>query len=95
MRKEMSDFIKGLSGFPSFDWTGEITVSTRSREGDWPIHYAAIQNEGLVIEQMLESGVEVNVRGEDDFTPLDYALLHGHLALADYLRSKGGEANRI
>ena len=97
MMKETRDFLAELKdGFPSFQGPGDVTEHTRAGEtGDYPIHYAAIQNRKLVVEQMLELGVDVNVTGEDDCTALDYALLHGHEDLAEYLRTKGGRANRV
>ena len=50
--KEMRRF---LADFPAFQGPDDVTVNTRAGQtGDYPIHYAAIQNRKLVVLQMLE-----------------------------------------
>ena len=94
---ELTNFLKELKkGYPAFNGANEVTINTHTTDkGDYPIHYAVIQNKKLVVEQILKSGMDVNVLGEDDCTPLDYAILHEHKDLTEYLKLKGGRANRL
>ena len=93
---ELAIFLEELKkGYPPFNDAVDVSINTRGTDGDYPIHYAVIQNKEWVVTQMLECGMDVNVLGEDDCTPLDYAILHEHKELTKYLKSKGGKVNRV
>ncbi|GEM_PF-3750602 len=43
-----------------------------------------------IIEELLNRGANVNAKGRDGLTPLEYADFRGHNTVADLLRSHGG-----
>jgi len=63
-----------------FGDSGVISIHSRSRVGDTPLHWAAINGLGEIAKLMIAAGADVNALGESHYTPLDYARLHKHEA---------------
>ena len=45
------------------------------------------------VNRLLASGVSVNARGDDGYTPLHFAALYGHQQIVKLLISKGAKVN--
>jgi ankyrin repeat protein len=80
---------------------GKIHLLARTRGGS-ALHYAVRGdgNQNQVIQELLDLGLDVNVKDEDGLTALDYAMGRGYVPflampeppdkpLADFLRGKG------
>jgi len=79
---------------------GKIHLLARTRGGS-ALHYAVrVGGNRQVIEELLDLGLDVNVKDEDGLTALDYAMGRGYVPflampeppdkpLADFLRGKG------
>jgi ankyrin repeat protein len=60
------------------------------QHGGWTALHAAAQNGDVLMASMLiESGATVNVRAENNQSPLDLALTKGHQDMVEYLELKG------
>lgn len=62
-------------------------LQRRDKYNNWlPLFYAASEGHLDVVKALLEFGCEVNVHDEDGWSPADYALWHGHVAVFDLLK---------
>ena len=57
--------------------------------GDTLLHFVATWGDLHAAQLLVDAGVEIDLSGEDDFTPLHTAISHGHLELAKFLLSRG------
>lgn len=57
--------------------------------GDTPLHIIATWGDVESARVLIESGAEIDARGEDDFTPLLNAVEQGHLHLVALLLNMG------
>jgi ankyrin repeat protein len=63
-----------------------IGPETLARTGDRPLHIAAIRGDVKALCLLLETGVDLNAKGEGGMTPLHYAAGHNRAeALASLL----------
>ena len=71
-------------------------VNTKTEFGETPLHYAATKDEQEVIEQRIAKGADINAKAgkgkNQGTTPLDYAIMWEHTAIADLLRKHGGKS---
>ena len=71
-------------------------VNTKTEFGETPLHYAATKDEQEVIEQLIAKGADINAKAgkgkNQGTTPLDYAIMWEHTAIADLLRKHGGKS---
>jgi len=68
------------------------TVNAKDSEGKTPLYWAATAINGIpdIIRLLIEKGADVNAKNNNGITPLYVAKVNKHIAVADYLRSKGG-----
>jgi ankyrin repeat protein len=64
--------------------------ATDANEGT-PLHWAAFAGRRAFCEFLVQAGADVNSRDVNGYTPLDAALGMSHLAVAEFLRLKGGK----
>ena len=56
--------------------------------GDAALHIAMINNQLRKAQTLIDAGADIKVPGEDNYSPLDYAILHGHADMADLLLTR-------
>jgi ankyrin repeat protein len=64
----------------------KANINRRNRFGDSPVLLASIQGHRLVVEQLVEAGVDLNPEG---WTPLHYSVIGGHQEVTRYLLANG------
>lgn len=72
---------------------GKMSVSSKTISGDTPLHFAALQGNLSVVRLLVEAGSDVNVRGESEYTPLDYAVEFNNVEVIEFLQSMGAITN--
>ncbi len=72
------------------DW---ISKSDDDLESDFPLHIAAWQNIGEIVELLIQSGADLDARGDGGYTPLHYAAREGSVDSALLLLSAGANPN--
>lgn len=65
-----------------------INVNESNEHGFTPLHESRDER---IIRMLVEAGAQINVRNKIGWTPLHYILQHGHVDIACYLLSKGGD----
>lgn len=68
-------------------------VSYRGKNGETPLHVAALNGKVKVVEYLLSKGVAPNVRDKRGRTPLHMAALRGHLSVIEALLKAGADPN--
>jgi len=68
-------------------------VHARNRNGETPLHIAALRGESEVIALFLARGAEVNARDSNGRTPLNSAVFANQPKTARFLISKGAQAD--
>ena len=61
--------------------------------GESSIHDAANGGNIEAVKQHIAAGADVNAKGEEGLTPLQYATFHGHKEVAELLIAKGADVN--
>lgn len=62
---------------------------------DGPIHLACKRGDLGIVKLLVEHGININQLGEEDFTPLMYAIMFGRHDIIIYLTIMGADCNRI
>lgn len=67
------------------------------RTGLNDLHFAVINNDQKLVEKILNGGVDVNVKSEDEYgmRPLHYAVLHYEPEMVKYLIQRKAQVNSI
>ncbi len=68
-------------------------LNVKNVRGSTPLHLAAINPDGTVMETLLAAGAEVNVADEEGFTPLHMAAFHRQADYALLLLEAGADVN--
>lgn len=69
-------------------------VNHKVKDG-YPIHYAVFKNNLIITKYLIELGADVNVRFEDESTPLITAAENGFQELCELLLEHGAQANAV
>ena len=70
---------------------GPALLNLKNVRGATPLHLAAINPDGSVMEALLAAGAEVNVGDEEGFTPLHMAAFHRQADYALLLLEAGAD----
>ena len=65
------------------------------RAGRVPLHYAALENDIVRVNELLAHGADPNSADADDFTPLHFASQQGALEAARILLNNGAAVDQI
>ncbi|XP_078572774.1 uncharacterized protein LOC144859761 isoform X2 [Branchiostoma floridae x Branchiostoma japonicum] len=68
-------------------------VMKRNKRGETTLHLAAIKGDAETVLQLLQEGVDPNVRDNAGWTPLHEACNHGHTRVAEVLLDHGALIN--
>ena len=66
-------------------------VQERYAHGDTALHHAARNGDLEIVEQLVDSGADVNVTSDHDHFPLYCAAGHGHVETTQYLVEHGAD----
>jgi len=86
---KIQEIVAKYGSVPDMSDTNIKTVGTRSPYGDHIIHLACVAGELKDVEFLLDTGININTKGEDGYTPLHYAAEQGHVNLVRLLIKKG------
>ncbi len=65
-------------------------LNEKTHKGSW-LHQAAFNDQLVLMQRLLELGIDININGfDDDGTALDAAAAKGHLNIVRYLHEHGG-----
>ncbi|MFH1498789.1 MAG: ankyrin repeat domain-containing protein [Verrucomicrobiota bacterium] len=70
-----------------------VLLESVSVSGDTLMHIAAIDNDVVGLELLLDAGLEVNARGEDGYTPLHEAVEQSNYDAVALLLQKGADVH--
>jgi len=68
-----------------------VTVHSRSRDGDTPLHIAALWGDRHSAWVLLEAGAVIDAKGDMSCTPLYYAVMKGYVQVAELLLQHGAD----
>lgn len=99
MSRQYSEGLKGIlrdySLLPEYSSMPIPTINTKSLFGDYPINIAATRGEIEEISLLLNSGADIDSRGEHGYTPLHNAVEQGHLGAVIFLVERGANFARV
>ena len=70
------------------------SVQARGSFGDMPLHVAAIWGDAELVTVFLDAGADINAQGEDDYTPLHYAIEQDKVEVARLLIARGASLQK-
>jgi len=68
-------------------------VYIKDKDGDTPLHFAAMVGHTDIAKLLIDSGADVNKINKDGDSPLHYAAGDGHTAVVNLLIESGAEIN--
>lgn len=68
-------------------------VNTGNRDGETPLHWAALSGHANIVDILVKNGANVNAQTRDKWTPLHWAALKGHIRIAEILLDNGADIN--
>lgn len=86
LRKRFNDSLNYTADDPT---TPIDPITYRTPEGDSCLHIAAMRNDIIATNLLLDLGMDVNVRGDMGYTPLHYAWKNDAQAVYDTLIARG------
>ena len=88
----LADYFQNLDDCDAgFGDNGPITVHSRSRVQDTPLHWAAINGDFDIAKLLIEAGADINARGENDYRPIHEAISHKHVDILNLLLQHDAE----
>ncbi len=76
---------------PSFEGADFSNISWCNHEGENALHIAVVRNEYEIAKELIESGIEINARGDLGHTPLHEAASMADLKLVKLLVESGAD----
>ncbi|QFY90031.2 ankyrin repeat domain-containing protein [Magnetovirga frankeli] len=92
MNEELRKLLMKVQSTPDHGYVKFDTINDVNELGDNALHCVCYWGDYEAAKLLVENGIEVNQRGEYDFTPLDVAIDEGHQMIVDYLKMHGGIA---
>lgn len=71
------------------------TIHSRSSDGDMPLHMAALWGDRHAAILLLDSGAEIDAKGDMSNTPLYYAVMGNHVLAAEALLERGADPDAL
>ncbi len=90
--RELLEQVKSTADFYGVDFND---VNDTNAFGDNALHCVCVWGDLDSAKLLVKNGININQRGEGNFTPLNVALDFNHNKLADYLISRGADTSVI
>lgn len=73
----------------------DFDINGLDQNGYAPIHVACVTGHVGLFEELCKRNIKLDVRSKEGLLPLDYAVIHGQLAIVDKLLDKQGVALNV
>lgn len=94
MNEYLQKFLRSLADYEvGFGDAEHISPQSRSRDGDTPLHIAAIQGDVRAIALLLDAGADIGAAGETGYTPLHYAVSQQRADAVRLLLERGADTS--
>ena len=94
MDEYLQKFLQSLEGYDAeFGDAEQIGPQSRSRVGDTPLHFAAIQGDLRAIALLIDAGADLAAAGEWGYTALHYAVCHQRHEAVRLLLERGADTS--
>jgi ankyrin repeat protein len=64
-------------------------INKSNEKGNYFLSWACANDDLDVVKYFLENGANINIEGENKYTPLHFAYANGHFRIIDLLEEKG------
>lgn len=95
MSRDLIELLETIKQTPDFYAVEFSTINDTNALGDNALHCVCVWGDLAAAKLLIENGIDINQRGEGDFTPLNVALELEHQELANYLISAGADTSVI
>jgi ankyrin repeat protein len=86
----LEDYLHRLADCEAgFESDNPVTVYSRSRVRDTPLHWAVINGELEIVKLMIKAGADLDAIGEDGYRPVHEAISHKRLEILKILLDSG------
>lgn len=87
---ELGSYFSDLINYESEDPEDPINpITYRDSGGDTCLHFAVLRENLRAMQLLIKAGIDVNVKGDMERTPLQYALHKGNKEIIDFLIQNG------
>jgi len=87
--KELKELFERISSAPDFSYVDFSDINATNALGDNALHCAAVWGDIAAVELLITAGIDINKHGEQGYTPLHYAVEHGHYDIVRLLLDSG------
>lgn len=91
----LTEFLRYLADEPDWEGRGPLGVTTRSVNGDTPLHAALWAYDDEAAIALVDAGADVHAKGEEGYTPLHVAVSQNNVALAHALVVRGASWDAV
>jgi ankyrin repeat protein len=91
MNDQIQDLLRSVQNTPDFGYVDFHSINDTNALGDNALHCVCSWGDMDAARVLVENGINLNQRGELGFTPLNVAMVFGHLSLAGYLLAQGAD----
>jgi ankyrin repeat protein len=95
MYKNLEDLLEDVKSTPDFCGVDFTSINDTNALGDNALHCVCVWGDLNAAKLLVDSGINIDQKGEGGFTPLNVALEFGHSELANYLISVGANTSVI
>jgi ankyrin repeat protein len=95
MNDQIQDLLRSVQNTSDFGYVDFHSINDTNALGDNALHCVCSWGDMDAARMLVENGINLNQRGELGFTPLNVAIVFGHLSLADYLLAQGADPQAL
>lgn len=87
----LQELLANYQALPEYCGLDLVDVNQVSLFGDVPMSVAATRGSIEELELLVAAGANLNAKGEHGYSPLHYAVEHGHLHVVEWLLEHGAD----
>lgn len=95
MNEKVRDLLRQVRSTPDFGYVKFDSINDTNALGENALHCVCVWGDLEAAKLLIESGVDINQRGEFGFTPLRVAVDFGFREVADYLIASGADSKAL